>query len=269
MAFDREQFLLIRENQKNIKRVNVLTVEETKRVLSVASEYDVYETGGFLRKVIPSITARYGAVQQSLALKHFLDIQELNKLENPITPIAPKIDEVAKTAGIIDYAMSLKYNKGFESMVTTLQNEITRATSSYNRDTISYNSALDETVVSVQRVAEAGACSFCAMMALDSYSYSTEKKGLPSSESFAVDYHNLCHCSIETIYKGQELIKPDYYDKMQEEYTTAEKTLYEESLAKQAELGYATRKDFLKENPEYSTTSRNIARVFREQTDRA
>jgi len=269
MSFESERFLLIRENQNNIKRVNVLTKEETKRVLSVASQYDVYDTGGFLRKVIPSITERYGAVQQSLALQHFLNIQDLNNIENIVKPIAPKLDAVAKTAGIIDYAMSLKYNIGFEAMLKNLENEVTRATSSYNRDTITYNSALDDTVVSVQRVAEAGACSFCAMMALDSYSYSTEKKGLPSSESFAVDYHNLCHCSIETIYEGQELIKPDYYDKMQEQYTTAEKTLYEESLAKQAELGYESRKDFLKENPEYSTTSRNIARVFREQTDRA
>lgn len=269
MAFERERFLLIRENQKNIKRVNVLTVEETKRLLSVATDYDVYETGGFLRKIIPSLTSRYGAVQQALAVKHFNDLRELDNIDTVFKAIAPKLDEVAKTNGIIDYAMSLRYNKGFESMVTTLQNEITRATSSYNHDTITYNSALDETVVSVQRVAEAGACAFCSMMALNSYNYTTTEKGLPSSQDFAVDYHNLCHCSIETIYKGQSTIQPEYYEKMQEEYTSAEKTLYEESLAKQAELGYETRKDFLKDNPEYSATTKNIARIFREQTDRA
>ena len=36
MAFESERFLLIRENQNNIKRVNVLTVEEDRDVLGLA-----------------------------------------------------------------------------------------------------------------------------------------------------------------------------------------------------------------------------------------
>ena len=56
---------------------------------------------------------------------------------------------------------------------------------------------------------------------------------------------------------------------MQEEYSTAEKALYEESLKKAEELGTVRNRAFLKEFPEYSATTKNIARIMREQTGRA
>lgn len=269
MVFQREQFILVRENQQRMLRINQLASKEVQSLLRVSKDFTVDETGGFLRKVIPTVTSRYGGLQQASAITHYKDMRELAQAAGDFTPIAPKLDEVAKTAGIIDYAMSLKYADSFDAMTTNLQNEITRAIASYNRDTISYNGALDSTVVSVQRVAEANACAFCTERALDSYNYTTASKGAAFTSSVAVDYHNFCNCTIETIYEGQEAIQPDYYTQMQEEYSTAEKALYEESLKKAEELGTVRNRAFLKEFPEYSATTKNIARVMREQTGRA
>jgi hypothetical protein len=95
---------------------------------------------------------------------------------------------------------------------------MTRAVGSYNRDTILYNAGLDDAVVTVQRVAEADACAFCALMAFSSTRSASGQSLDVRTTQYAVDFHARCRCSIETLYEGDDPIRPPYYDQFEEEY---------------------------------------------------
>ena len=229
MATAAERYRLLQRNQATMRQVNQILMSDAMKVTSVASGYEQQEMGGFLREIVPGLIDQYGNVN-AVAATEYYDQQRLAALTaNPGRQAArrsaervaraqlesaiyvatmPKFDPVAKAEPIIGYAMSLFQRSGFDGMRSEMANALTRAVASYNRDTLLYNSALDKSVVSVQRVAEATACEFCRTVAFGSKGNAYR----PRTTLYAPHWHNNCHCSIETLYKGDTPFRPDYYD---------------------------------------------------------
>lgn len=225
-----------------MRRVNELVDRASRTIIGRASGItDRQELGGFLRSVVPGLIDRYGAVN-AVAAREYYDQQRMAALGR-VAPAStrsgrrnqsraadrvaaartrgqiyvatiPKFDALKKAEPIIGYGMSLYQTNGFDTMNDEVANALTRAVASYNRDTLLYNSALDDAVVGVQRVAEPDACDFCQITAFDSF-------GGVRVTDYAVEWHNNCRCSIETIYSGDRLYRPDYYDDFTYGDTTA------------------------------------------------
>jgi hypothetical protein len=235
------RYALLKRNQANIRQVNKILVDEALKVTALAAGFNQDQMGGFLREVIPGLIDEYGNVNAAAALEYYND-QRLAALgRNPGRAAArrqaerfararleseiyiaslPQFDIEAKAEPIIGYAMSMYTKNGFDSMRPELANALTRAVASFNRDTLLYNSALDRSVVGVQRVAEPNACSFCRTVAFGS----RNNKYQPRITSYAPNWHNNCNCSIETIYEGDSLYRPDYYDEFEYGRPTAKQT---------------------------------------------
>jgi len=245
----REKYNLVRRNQATMEQVNTLLQREANQVLGLASNFDQQQLGGYLRTVVPGLVDKYGNVNAVAAMNYY-DEQRLlwaqqhpaasasKNLRNARTQKAqrfaaaklksqvyaaklPTFDIAEKTEPIIGWGMSRFIDEGFDAMQSAVTNSMTRAVGSFNRDTIIYNAGLDDAVVSVQRVAEPGACSFCAMIAFGSGS----SGGDPRIGSYAADYHDHCHCSIETLYEGDTAIRPDYYDELEADYIEAARSV--------------------------------------------
>lgn len=244
----RTKYQLVKRNQATMRQVNELVIREANKVLSVANGFDQQQLGGYLRTVVPGLVDRYGNVNAVAAMQYYDDQRLLWSQSNPATSGSgsrknltnsrsgkaqrfaaaklksqvyvaqlPSFDVQAKSEPIIGFGMSRFMDEGFDAMQSAVTNSMTRAIGSFNRDTIIYNAGLDDAVVSVQRVAEPGACSFCALIAFGSGS----SGGGPRVGSYAADYHDHCHCSIETIYGGDSPIRPDYYDQLEADYVEA------------------------------------------------
>lgn len=241
----RAEYELQKRNQATMRQVSNLATVEADRVLSLASNYTQQEMGGFLRNVVPGVVDRYGNLNAAAAMKYY-DEQRALRLANLSATATrqarqnaarraeryagaqlqsqqylaslPAFDAVAKSATIVDYGMAMFMKNGFQSMKSETTNAMTRAIASYNRDTLLFNSALDPDVIGVQRVAEPNACDFCQTVAFDSY-------GGTRVTSYAVHWHNNCHCSIETIYRGDKPYRPDYYNDFPYGNTSADPAL--------------------------------------------
>jgi hypothetical protein len=111
--------------------------------------------------------------------------------------------------------MKVRAKDGHQAAVGAMNNAITREVASYHRDTVLFNAALDPYVSRVQRVAQATACEFCRLMALGS------TNGRVRVSSYAVKFHDHCHCTIQPLFDGEDPIRPDYYDEFESEYTQA------------------------------------------------
>lgn len=251
----RQRYNLMRENQAAMKRVNDLASETTARALSDLGGLAQNEVGGLLREVVPGIVDQFGNVNANIAIDYYGQQRELafKALEGQYSgrygvrkaanrraqaqlkaaaynPQLPEFDAAAKSESIIGFGMKTWVNGG--DVAGEVSNAVTREVASYNRDTILYNSALDPEVTGVQRVAEPNACDFCQMVAFDSY-------GSARVSGYAADYHNNCHCSIETLYRGDAPVRPDYYDEF--EYGNIEASKNESS---------ADTRSFFQQNPD-------------------
>jgi hypothetical protein len=216
-----------------MRQVNRLVLQESSRVLATASNVtSQQEMGGFLRATVPGLIDRYGKVNAAAARRYY-DEQRLAAFKGTAPGATrsarvgarraaervaaartrsalyvaklPKFDAIAKSETIVNYGMALFMGSSVEAMQNEVGNALTRAVASYNRDTLLYNSALDDAVVGVQRVAEPNACDFCQTVAFDSY-------GGARVTDYAIEFHNNCQCSIETIFEGDKPFRPDYYD---------------------------------------------------------
>lgn len=235
------RYALLKRNQANIRQVNNILVDEALKVTALGASLDRQQLGGFLREVVPGLIDEFGNVNAATAVEYYND-QRLAALgRNPGRQAArrqaervararlqsaiyvatlPKFNVQAKAEPIIGYAMSMFTKNGFDAMRPELANALTRAAASYNRDTLLYNSALDSSVVGVQRVAEPNACEFCRTVAFGS----RNNRYQPRITSYAPNWHNNCNCSIETIYEGDSLYRPDYYDEFEYGRPTAKET---------------------------------------------
>jgi len=261
LAMTRERYLLQQRNQTNIRRVNELMERESLTLFGSLSNPDQSQMGGFLRRAVPGLVDKYGRINAAVAIQYYDSQRAEYEKRFALKPAAgtyvdprtgrrltrntssraqnyaaarlksatyiasvPKFDSVKKSEPIIGYGMALFQKNGFGGLQAEVTNAMTRAVASFNRDTILYNSALDPDVIGVQRVAQSGACDFCQTVAFDSY-------GSVRVSSYAIEFHNHCQCSIETIFEGDSAYRPDYYD----------------SFAYGGEAGFATDTTSLKE----------------------
>lgn len=246
-TLERQRYELVKRNQASMTQVETLLEREADQLLSLADQLDQQNLGAYLRTVVPGLVDKYGNVNATLAMKYYdeqrlLAVQKMSmksaqrlagaKLRSETFVAAlPKIDVMKHAEPIIGFGMARFMADGSGAMRDAVTNAMTRAVASYNRDTILYNAGLDDAVVTVQRVAEPGACEFCSLMA---FSSSRSASGAPldvRTTSYAVDFHNKCRCSLETLYEGDEPIRPDYYDQFEEEYLATSGTNAKEVLA--------------------------------------
>lgn len=215
-----------------MEKVNRLLEADASRVLRLGDGMTQQELGGFYRSVVPGLVDRWGNVNATAAMQYY-DEQRLAwqrrgfsgataerfaqrqlKSQVYVAKLPPK-NAVQISEAIIGHGMAQFMSSGFEASATAVQNAMTRAVASYNRDTILFNSGLDEAVITVQRIAEPTACGFCIGMAglsLRTVETDGQHASNLSQVNYAVDYHNNCHCSIETLYEGDKPFRPDYYD---------------------------------------------------------
>lgn len=228
------RYLLVKRNQATIRVLEKTLVATAEKALAPLGGLTQTGAATLLRGTVPGLVETFGNANAQAAIEYYntqrdLAIQALRGRSVGYTPqqvsrntrrratarataqfksyVAkqPVIDSSKTVNSIINYGMQSFMQQGGAMARANISNAMTRATAAYNRDTILYNSALDPEVVGVQRVAEADACAFCAMVAFDQY-------GSARVSGYAADYHNNCRCSIETLYAGDKPYRPEYYD---------------------------------------------------------
>ena len=231
---DRARYVLVQKNQATIGQVNEALKATAQKALAPLPGLTQEGAGNLLRQTVPGLVDQFGNVNAQIAKAYYETQRDLafsairqsgNYVRKGQVKAAnrraaatlqgqvykagiPDFNVAEKTDSIIGYGMKSFMDYGGAQASANVENAMTRAVASYNRDTMLYNSSLDPAVIGVQRVAEADACAFCQMVAFDSY-------GSARVSGYAADYHNHCRCSIETLYAGDTAYRPDYYDDFQ------------------------------------------------------
>jgi hypothetical protein len=247
----RFDYELTRQQERILAEVNKLATDQATSAVSIGAGFDQQEFGGLLRQVMPNLLDEFGQINSTAALDFYQQqanaYWEANKA-NPaglsrdarrsretnfarartrsaiglntnqdkyVALLADNYDTAAKSERVIGWAMKVRAKDGHQAAVGAMNNAITREVASYHRDTVLFNAALDPYVSRVQRVAQATACEFCRLMALGS------TNGRVRVSSYAVKFHDHCHCTIQPLFDGEDPIRPDYYDEFESEYTQA------------------------------------------------
>jgi hypothetical protein len=258
----------VKQNQANLKRVGILAQQEVRSVLRISNDLTDLQTFSLVRDTIPVIANRYGTVNSAATVLHYNEMRDIafeGKKVKSYSAVVPALAFTDRVDALLGYGIASNFTGGKASMVNVLVNGITKIVSEYAHQTIQYNAEADTIgTVTVQRVAEPNACAFCAMLAVQGIVF----QGIGSPDDFTIyenDWHDNCNCSLETIFSEQSLIRPPYYDKMENTYKEASDKLIADGEAAADELGTSRgNKAFLKENPEYSFTTKNITRYMRE-----
>lgn len=256
VSYERYRYELALQNQAVLDQVNTIAMQQASAVVSAATGLGQQALGGYLRNVVPGLIDTYGNVNATAAINYYTAARDAWLLKNGTggrsrsnrinarrqagrvagaklagqiyVAKMPLINATEKADPVINYAMALFQDQGFQAMEKGVQNSLTRAVASYHHDTLLYNAALDEAVYKVQRVAEPKACAFCRMVAFKSgrtVYVRNDQGGLTPSAldnvrtaDYAIKWHDHCHCTLETLYVGDKPIRPDYYDQFEAEY---------------------------------------------------
>lgn len=241
------------KQERILAQVNTLMLDQTTPALSVGRDMAQQEYGGLLRTLVPQFVDQFGNLNATAAIQFYDDL-ELGWLQangesarlragrknvvkqarryatartasaialagmdaKTFQAVYAKDYELAsKSERVIGWAMKQRALNGHDASVSAMNNALTREVASYHRDTVLFNAGLDENVHRVQRVAQANACSFCRMMALGS------TDGSVRTSSYAVKFHDHCHCTIQPLFAGESPVRPDYYDDFEKQYKEA------------------------------------------------
>lgn len=228
-----------------IRNVNTLIQAEATAAVSVGADFGQQEFGGLLRNVVPNLLDDYGAINATAAVNYYNEMRDTYRAQNVrtesrtgfkrkadrfaiartraavqinqdptrfVAQYAPTYDTISKSDAVINYTMKVRATAGHAPSVDAMNRALTREVASYHRDTVLFNAALDPYVDRVQRVAQFNACEFCRLMALGS------TNGTVRTSSYAVKFHDNCHCTITPLFKGEQPIRPDYYDEFEKQY---------------------------------------------------
>lgn len=260
----------VKQNQANMKRANILAQQEVLSLFRISRDETDLNTIKLVRDSIPVIVERYGTVSASAAAIHYDELRDI-AFEGSKVPgyvaAAPALAYADRVNTLLDYGIASNFTNNRQKMATVLFNGVTGIVSQYNRDAIQVNSERDNQVglITIQRVAEPGACAFCAMIAVNDITY-TGIQADAAILTYEDNYHDNCNCSVEVIFEGQERIRPPYYDKMEETYKEASDRLIREGQEVAEAQGYDDRgnREFLKNNKEYAFVAENITRYMRQ-----
>lgn len=211
------------ENRRTMLHVSTLLKVEATKVLSQGQNLGQQELGGFLRATVPGLIGRYGNVNAVTAANYYDQVRSVSvKKGKSYKAIIPTFDATERGNTIVNYGMATFMQEGFERVPELLAQALTRPVAAYNRETLDYNAGLDTSVKTVQRIAEPNACAFCALLAFSTTTTAEGKTIGTRTFSYAPDFHNDCHCTVEVIFEGQDPIVPDYYKDFAMEYDEAQ-----------------------------------------------
>lgn len=206
-------------NRRTLLNVSSLMKAEAVKVISRGQGLDQQELGGYLRTVIPAIIARYGNLNAVTAADYYEKVRAISAKNAPAyKAIVPTFDALERADTVINYGMATFMKEGFERLPQLLSIAMTTPVNGYNRSTLDQNAALDTSAKTVQRIAEPNACAFCALMAFSTTSTAEGQSIGTRTFSYAPDFHDNCHCTVEVIFEGQDPIVPDYYQDFASEY---------------------------------------------------
>jgi hypothetical protein len=224
VSYARYRFEMSVRQRNTLTAVDALATAQALSIVEVARDFGQQELGAYLRQTMTPLVDQYGQVNATAAVDYYNQTRNAwsdeprNATRTAALYVAtiPEFDLGGKVDGLVNYSMKTAQVKSFDAMKPALANSLTRALASYQRDTNLYNSGIDSAVVKVQRVARANACSFCRVLAFESFRGSDVR-----TADYAIDFHDNCHCTIETLYVGDKPIRPTYYDQFEAEYNTA------------------------------------------------
>ena len=220
-------------NRNSMLHVSTLMKVEAKKVVAQGSNLGQQDFGGFLRTVVPAIVSRYGGLNASVAADYYDTVrQDFAKSSKPYKAILPTFDATGRSLTLVNYGMASFMKTGFDSVMELLPEAMTYTVADYNRETIAYNARSDSGSKTVQRIAEPGACAFCALLAFSTTSSAEGEAIGTRTFSYAPDFHNNCHCTVEVVFEGEDPIVPDYYADFAQEYADAQGGSAQEVLAK-------------------------------------
>jgi len=207
------------ENRRTMRHVSTLMKAEAVKVISQGQNLGQQEMGGFLRTAIPAIIARYGNLNAVTAANYYDQVRAISaKGAKSYKAVVPAFDALERADTVINYGMKTFMAQGFERLPELVAAAMTTPVAGYNRDTIDANAGLDTSAKTVQRIAEPNACAFCALLAFSTTSTAEGKTIGTRTFSYAPDFHDNCHCTVEVIFEGQDPIVPDYYKDFAMEY---------------------------------------------------
>lgn len=210
------------ENRRTMLHVSTLLKAEATNVLANGDGLGQQDLGGFLRTVLPGLIARYGNVNAVTAANYYDQVRQVSvKKGKSYKSALPTFDATERSRTLVDYGMATFQKAGFGGLPDLLAQALTYPVAQYNRETIDYNAGLDSSAKTVQRIAEPNACAFCALMAFSTTTSAEGRTIGTRTFSYAPDFHDNCHCTVEVIFEGQDPIVPDYYKDFSMEYADA------------------------------------------------
>lgn len=255
ISYARAKYLETLKQESILRHVNEIVVDTATRSVAAGATLGQQDYGGLLRSIVPQLLNQYGTVNATAAMDFYDNARLLyaraygsqarrevtrssvkaraNRYATAVTKSAVTLGQMSfdefqatfatdyklaeKSERVIGYAMKVRAESGHKPSVDAMNKAMTREVASYHHDTILFNSALDPFVERVQRVAQASACEFCRMMALGS------TDGKVRVSTYAIKFHDHCHCTIQPLYAGEDPVRPPYYDDFEKQYKDATK----------------------------------------------
>lgn len=211
------------ENRRTMRHVSTLLKVEAVKVLATGDGLGQQDLGGFLRTALPGLIARYGNINAVTAADYYDQVRAISaKGAKSYKAALPIFDATERSRTLVDYGMASFQKQGFAGLPDLLAQALTYPVAQYNRETIDYNAGMDTSAKTVQRIAEPNACAFCALLAFSTTTTAEGKTVGTRTFSYAPDFHDNCHCTVEVIFEGQDPIVPDYYKDFSMEYAEAQ-----------------------------------------------
>lgn len=211
---------LILRDKSLMTRSMVLAEDAVNSIVPDLSELSSQEAGGAVRTIATGTVQQFGQLATVTAADSYQALRDIgmnDALANLIAsrgradsylsqPVA--VAATTRVDPVVGQTMK-KFSQGqFVAAQSFLGQAVARVVGNIYRETQVTNSERDPMATGYQRVASAGACSFCLTVALNTYTTFEQSGG----------YHTHCSCSSVPIFKGQEAYRPEYYDDFEKLY---------------------------------------------------
>lgn len=211
---------LILRDKRLMTRSMIFAEESVSSVVPDLSELSSSEAGGAVRTIATGTVEQFGQLATVTAADSYQALRDVGMNDALANLIASRgradaylVEPIAVAAttrvdSVVGQTMK-KFSQGrFVEAQSFLGQAIARVVGNIYRETQVTNSERDPMATGYQRVASAGACSFCLTVALNTYTTFEQSGG----------YHTHCSCSSVPIFKGQQAFRPDYYDDFEKLY---------------------------------------------------
>lgn len=165
------------------------------------------EFAAIIAEAFPELIGQYSAVAAELGAQWYAE-------SAPDLPYQPQsfLPAAEGLPSSVSWALGAPGDAALSRLSGVAQRQIWTA----NRDTIIGNARAEGAGSTWARVARAGACAFCAMLATRKAVYSSKATATPKSK-----YHDHCHCQAKEVRPGQSYDPPDYVQRFEDAYRQA------------------------------------------------